>query len=618
VTVATLPHVIPFPLYGGTGVGTDVPYTWPVSLDGIMMPIDTGIDRWRHQSIELLRQQADQSDRPSESSLNPEGLWRRAQDSWHRGAGQVFQDRPGSDPFRFRSSKGIDIWTYYQFGLLPATQEKRNSANTNLYTAVAGSRLYITDGTAVLYSTNIMGASPTFTAVTATPGVAPNSICSDGFNVYVAVGASGIYKTDTSTGAAASYATGTVGGFVAYVKGRLLCSNNNSVYNVIAGGALPTPLLTHANTAFTWYGAAAGLRHIFLAGGAGDKSIIYRTEVKQDGTALDTPSVATELPDGEIIYSMEGYLGNYIFIGTNKGCRYATCDTDGNLTIGSLIPTPNAVRCFEPQDRYVWFGWTNYDGVSTGLGRIDLTQFTESIETGARVPAYASDLMATGQGTVQSIATFQSIRFFSVSGDGFYAQHATNLVSTGTIDTGLIGFGLPDQKTAMFIDVQTNPLVGQYDIYIAHDGSEMDAIGTISIENDTGRSFPVDEVMGERFEVRFLLTGTGTEGPVITRYTLKACACVTDGPAEFLFVPFLLHDTVDINGREEHLDVQAIRNHIKTLRQRGHSVIYEEARDSYAVIVEAYEWIPYEFTIGENGGFGTPNGTMMTKMKRVF
>jgi hypothetical protein len=124
--------------------------------------------------------------------------------------------------------------------------------------------------------------------------------------------------------------------------------------------------------------------------------------------------------------------------------------------------------------------------------------------------------------------------------------------------------------------------------------------------------------MGERFEVRFLLTGTGTEGPVITRYTLKACACVTDGPAEFLFVPFLLHDTVDINGREEHLDVQAIRNHIKTLRQRGHSVIYEEARDSYAVIVEAYEWIPYEFTIGENGGFGTPNGTMMTKMKRVF
>jgi hypothetical protein len=466
----------------------------------------------------------------------------------------------------------------------------------------------------------LAGGAPTFTAVTGTPAVSVNGLASDGFNVYIAVGASGIYLTNTGTGAASSHITGTVGGFVSYTKGRLLCSNANSVYNPTGAGALPTALLTHDNTGFTWVGAAAGLRHIFLAGYAGDKSLIYRTEVKNDGSALDVPQVASELPDGEVIHSIEGYLGNYVFLGTSKGVRFATCDTDGNLNIGSVIPTTNPVKCFEPQDKYVWFGYTNYDATSTGLGRMDLTQFTESAETEARVPAYASDLMVTGQGTVVSCVTFENIRFFSVAADGFYAQHATNKVATATIETGLIGFGLPDQKAAMFADVRTQALAGDYSVELDIDGTGYNGIGTENAAGDLGTEFPCNQDQGERFELRFTLNraaGT-TTGPTVTRYTLKASPGNTSGPAEYIIVPLLVHRTMSPRNKEEYIDVQARVESVKELRESHRAVIYQEASISYNVFVDAYEWLPIEFTEGEHGEYGFPDGTILVQLKRVF
>ncbi|MCA1842162.1 MAG: hypothetical protein LC792_03040, partial [Actinobacteria bacterium] len=95
---------------------TDVPSRLPVAINGHAFLADPVV----RQTVPVLRQQADTSPEAGEQSLNPQGLWRRSQESWHHGAGQDFLDgRHGAspygatyvDPSRFRSSKGVDVWT---------------------------------------------------------------------------------------------------------------------------------------------------------------------------------------------------------------------------------------------------------------------------------------------------------------------------------------------------------------------------------------------------------------------------------------------------------------------------------------------------------------------------
>src|SRR5689334_12860346 len=100
-----------------------------VVLNGTGYMVDKFSQQDKHQSVPMLRQQSDTSGRPGEESLNPAGLWRRAQESWHHGAGQEWLDRADSDPYRFRSSKGVDVWSKWALSLLPAVNQRYASAS---------------------------------------------------------------------------------------------------------------------------------------------------------------------------------------------------------------------------------------------------------------------------------------------------------------------------------------------------------------------------------------------------------------------------------------------------------------------------------------------------------
>ena len=440
------------PFFTGGGLSALVPAVYPVAINGRPYMIDekpeTYLAAWQHETIPLLRAQSDDSSSPAERSLNPQGLWRRAQDSWHHGAGQVYRDRDeAADPYRFRSSKGVDPWTRYQFSPLPDTAISKSGAGTNQFVVTTGTRAYFADTDDLYWSTDLVS----WTAVTGYTGGTITSITSDGFNVYFTDGVD-IWTTNQGTGAATD-ADNTNATLLRYVKGRLMVAVGSELQNIPVLNAAATMTYTHLNTAFTWVDCCEGNGHIYAAGFSGDKSVIYRTAVKADGTALDLPIAAGALPDGEIVRAIQGYLG-FIWIGSDLGVRFAEVNTQGDLTIGPLIETPAAVKAFEAQARFMWFGWTAYDAVSTGLGRMDLTEFV-----GIDQPAYASDLMVTGQGAVTSIATFLEKRIFTVNGAGIYQQD-TDLVASGTIDCGQVSFGLPDLKTAVFLDVATEPLVG--------------------------------------------------------------------------------------------------------------------------------------------------------------
>jgi len=498
-------------LFGGASASDLSPHTFPVGLGQFAYPIDYSYaDQFNFLPLENMRNQQDTRDNPGEHALNPAGLWRRSATSWHLGAGQSVYDRKDSSEFRFDTSTGMDIWEKYHLGLLEDTDSKLASANTNLRFAVAGTHLYLTDGTALKFTTNVDVDTPTWTPLSgAAPGTAPSSIVSDGFNVWTAHGAAGIFKTTRSTAAwaGAAHITGTAT-LLGFVRGRVLAANGPSVWDVTVaaqgaggvalGGAGATLLYTHPNTDFVWKSFAEGRNAVYLAGYSGDKSLIYKAVIKSDGTGLDAPVVAGEF-EGETIECIYGYLGPFILIGVGMqpGWRFGLVNNNGDLNIGARVPTPLPVRCFEGQENFVWFGYSNYSASQTGLGRLNIQEFGDP---NLLVPAYASDLMATTQNEVLSVVTFQGIRVYTVSGVGVYAtHHLRNLVPSGTLDTGEIMFDMNESKIGMFVDVVQIGEGGTHGFYFSSDGGPFVFLGEHSEHSET---FQVGQVNARTFELR--------------------------------------------------------------------------------------------------------------------
>lgn len=586
------------PYYTGLSVNADA--RWDVSIGGHGYMIDMDmLEQFGRQTVSMIRQQSDTSNRPAEASLNPAGLWRRAAESWHHGAGQDWYDRPDSDPYRFNTSKGVDPWTRFGLSLLPDTALASSSTDTNLYLAVAGGALYFSKGQAV----NVTGVdNETFAVASGTPAANVTALASDGTTCYAGFGPSGIY---TATGTSfASYVTGTVG-LVRYAMGRLIAANNNILYNPIAAGALPAALYTHPNPLWRWTDATEGRGQIYVSGYAGDKSMIYRTAVKADGTALDIPVVAAKLPEGETARSISGYLG-YVVIGTDNGVRFGVADDAGNLTLGSLIETTAPVYCAEGQGRFVWFGWTNYDTASTGLGRLDLQTFINNV-----TPAYASDLMVTGQGTVQAVATYRDKRWIAVNGLGLYKQAATK-VASGTITSGRITFGLPDRKLAVTLNVRHDalPAAASVGLSLSVEDATPQVAG-VSETDGTVVSPPDAFVLNQLRGAHFELTATLGGGATLRRVTLSA-----DPAADRTVVfsaPLLLFSTVTMpGGVEQPVDVGSEFQYLADLCDQRTLTTYQEGGITYQVVLDDYTWRPYQRT-----SRGLWDGTFIARMKEL-
>jgi hypothetical protein len=471
-------------------------------------------------------------------------LWRRGETSWHLGAGQLYADTAEAQDYRFYSSKGINPWTKGQLKLLNKVKESLNSANTNLGLHVADGKVYVSDGATIKYSSDPFAASPTWTSVSGLPALTPRDMASDGSNIYLTyaglTSSFGLWKISDAQ-VASNVAYGHQLYYVDYVKGYIMVSGNSASGNArdlyyspvgnIGGDDYEHPLST-----WNWTSFAAGQNAIYVAGHSGDRGAIYKITIASTGV-LDTPVVALEFPTGEIPETVFGYLGG-IFIGTSKGVRYATSDAESNLNSGALIPVSGGVTAFTADDKYVWFNWSNYDGVSTGLGRIDLSSFTL-----ANTPAYATDLMLTSTANVNNVITYDNKRIFSVSGDGVYVEDTANLVETGEIITGTYRWGIPDRKFVAKFDIRTTPLEGTVTPSISSDSAAYVAMSAHELQAATEKvsNGPQSKFIEAKFKL-VLARQTATTGPTVTRWMARAYA--SPARSQVFRVPILMHHKI--------------------------------------------------------------------------
>jgi hypothetical protein len=576
--------------------------------------IDTKSNDFGRQFDARVRDSVDQSAEPGESAINPQGLWRRSQSSWHYGAGQTYSDTADAEAYRFRASKGVNVWNRGEISLLPATTRAYESTSNNLYMTTANGRIYGTEGQLVRYTSDWT----TFTTVTGTNASNLYSITSDGYNVFFSYADGDIDQTNAGTSAASNYITGIEAGVVAYVRGRLMVagqgSDSQKIWNITttpgSSANNPSALFTHPNVNFNWVGFAGGQNQIYCAGYSGNKSLIYKTAVKPDGTALDIPTVAAELPLGEIVTNIDAYLG-FVVIGLTTGLRFCSSDSDGNLVVGPLIETGTSVNAFAAIGQYLYFGWTNYDTTSTGIGRLDI-----GTQIATNQPAYASDLMADVQGTVVDIHEYDNEVVFTVAGYGAYRPHPTNLVASGTLDSGIYRWGVPDTKFIPKWDLRTEPLHGTVALSVASDSGDFRSVGTQTVENSLESTFDGFESKVFEAEARLTLSRSSTDsskGPTVTRWLGRAYAAPLR--SQIFSVPLLLHHKLNIRGFEYFMDVDTELNYLRDLVENPRVVTYQENASTYSVIVEDVRWQPVDSANNHNAWDW--NGTCVIIMRSV-
>ena len=576
--------------------------------------IDTKAGSFARQFDSRVRDSVDQSAEPGESAINPQGLWRRSQSSWHYGAGQTYSDTADAEAYRFRSSKGINVWNKGKLSLLPDTTQAYSSASSNLYMAAAGSRIYGTEAQTVRYTTDWS----TFTTVTSTNASNLYSITSDGYNVFFSYADGDIDQTNAGISAASDYITGIEAGVLSYVRGRLMVAGQGAdkrkIWNITTTPGTsannPSPLYTHPNDDFNWVGFAGGQNQIYCAGYAGNKSLIYKTAIQPDGSALAIPTVAAELPQGEIVTNIDAYLG-FVVIGLTTGLRFCSSDGDGNLVVGPLIETGTSVNAFAAIGQYLYFGWTNYDSTSTGIGRLDI-----GTQVSVNQPAYASDLMVTGQGAVVDIHEFNNKPVFTVAALGAYREHPTNLVASGTLHTGTYRWGVPDTKFIPKWDLRTEPLHGTVSIAVAADSGGFQNIGTQTSTDSLESTFDGFETKVFEAEARLTLTRStvsSTLGPTLTRWLGRAYAAPLR--SQIFSVPLILHHKLNIRGNEYWMDVDQELTYLRDLVENPRVVIYQENFSTYSVIVEDVRWEPTDAANNHNAWDW--NGTCTVIMRSV-
>jgi hypothetical protein len=371
-----------------------------------------------------------------------------------------------------------------------------------------------------------------------------------------------------------------------YNKGRIVALHDNHIHLPV-GAATHDPFYEHPNASFDFVDSCSGQNAIYAGGNAGQTAIIYKITVKSDGT-LDVPVVAAELPLGETLSSLTGYLG-YVVIGTSKGVRLATADSNANLVIGPVLETTSAVKCGVGDGKYIWYGWTNFDADSTGLGRLDLSELN-----GVNEPAYASDLMVTQQGAVNAVVNWNGTRIFTVAGEGVYRE-STDLCSEGYLVSGVWRWGIPDRKFLPRFDTRTKPLAGSIVTSFSFDSASYIDLPAVNGSGSTDKTTIAPQTGFSDIAIKLTLkrsTTSNTAGPTLTRWQARAYAAPIR--ARIMSVPVILHHKLNVQGREYFLDVEQELKYLEDLVNDATIVTYQEAYDAYNVVVENVEWIPLD------------------------
>jgi len=388
------------------------------------------------------------------------------------------------------------------------------------------------------------------------------AICDDGKNAYWLTNDTASGKLEVNkkalTGTASTSPTvmftqpgiTVTNGVMEYVKERIVMCANDKVYEFSSSAsALPTAVYTHSDNDHIFTSITASGSAIYIAGYSGIQSNIYKFTLNSSGVmpTLTSAITAAELPTGEVVYKIYYYLG-YMVIGTNKGIRVATVDSDGSITYGPIVVhTEQPAYDFAARDNYIWAA-TNVNG-KPGVTRIDLSTEIEPLRF-----AYANDLYYNeDQNRYTTSCAFiagTNRLSFTTNNNGtdgtVYIEDANTLTATGYLTTGFIRYATVEKKYFKLIKPRiATPMAGSIVVSTKTIDGNINSIITIdaatpAINTDltTNISTPQEE-LAFKFTFNRDTTTTST-GPELDGYQVKSLPAVNR--ARQLTIPLLNFD----------------------------------------------------------------------------
>jgi hypothetical protein len=605
---------------------------------------------YRRQTAEFRTARVDQLRDPGEQSLSGSGYWIRSQSSFHLGAGSTYQEPiVGSleeARFRFSSSVGINPWTPGQISLLRRTflQEAFTGDSRVFNTIIDGVEYlilvkYASTEAARVVRIRVSDYSET-TIVNNTSLTEDIIAVAMGGNDLMMVTPTKVWRYSFEQNTPAlhqDYAINTANaeaGTIAYVKNRFILAfhdTNQSTFvyeiNRNTGSSINLSTLTAVNgsstlpTGYTFRAVTEAGAAIYVGGFSGEQGNVYKITVANDGSLNTMTSVIT-LPSGENITGLLGYLGTYVAIGTSRGLRIAIANEVGDLSYGPLIFESNlGIYKMSAYSRFIIAGVDSGIGGYSGVYRVDLSQ---PLTNGAY--AYSTDVYADGAtGKVEGVANLGDGRIaFCVNGDGLFIEHATELVESGEITTGIIRYETLENKAWKRLKLRTEgTLQGDIDIFRVENGADT-AFRTVTQGSTTDYDYDLSSVFEDvdvEAQFKFRLNRndtTATTGAVIYGYSVKALPTPTR--ARVIQIPVFCFDS----ERDRNKNIMGFQGYalgrlqaLEAMEAQGETIIIQDFTADGEPIEAVIEQVSFTRTTPPSGNFSGYGGILQIVARTV-
>jgi len=415
-------------------------------------------------SKELTPTRQDTGQNPFE--IRPESGDIFSQGDFSRGAGQLYFHHQGQDSKKFLRSEGFDILEPGLLKHLHATAAAYADVNVGKLVSIGGYPFVISGYDVKKGNGSWPGSWTTEDPeVAETPGTVYD-LASSGSVGYAALGANGIHQR--SSGGTWSHYNAAEAKRLLWSKGRLMAASDTMMYEVVAGGAAPTPIETlSAGWTFESIFEAGAFIYACAINTADNESKIHIYAPNTDNTAIEKRG-EQGFPLGQLVRSGCGYL-NIILLGAGKkntSAGYdpvlyrAIPDDDGFLEyikVAEEVGSGSAdcsVKAFVPLGESIVFGWSTGSGCAMGAARGGLGIY--HVATGAFAAHLRGSTNANG---VSGILSYGGRLVFALTGVGLYYEDTANLISEATLITSVADWNNAGLKLWHRHEITHAPLV---------------------------------------------------------------------------------------------------------------------------------------------------------------
>lgn len=492
-------------------------------------------------SIEVEVPQTDTRQNPNEL---PDALGKHyAGGDFSHGSGQLTLHKASSDPAKYLYSEGFDI---SKPGVITHLNEMALNAMGALTAGSSGrscqaqGMVFVVDGTNVKVFDPIDGAATSRNPHAGEGAVAVQDLTSEGDRVYAALGVNGIHYSDDA-GATWSHHGDTPGGVgyirCAWVKDRLCATSDRNFYEITAGGAAPTgkqPL----RTGWTYTDIAETGEYVYASAIAANAGLSRIYHFGLDDALAFGVFGSSNLPDGDLCYSLKGYLGLVLMgcgrkndEGGKDALLYKAVPSDTGFLPPDLVMDSEgagaldlAVRAIGTHGRKFLVGWSLGDDADFGP-REGMAIYDPAFDSFANHHFY--DTVADPD-PLLSILAYEGMHVW-VSAKGVFYENMAMKVDTAYMIPSTGNWNSPQLKNWDQTQLSTKALPSTSSIDVqytqtAPEEGQWSAAGTHDIPGATEATFSHPNLVSADFSLKLIsyATASQADAPEIKTFSVRS------------------------------------------------------------------------------------------------